>query len=94
PGYYGPKGQSIIAETLQKIYVNTKIMTKVSCAPQTPVKYFFEVMILETAVHLIIDNLGCEYDKAKETINKSMVYGNIINPLDEINESENKINEV
>ncbi|CAG8695518.1 5305_t:CDS:2, partial [Racocetra fulgida] len=72
PGYYGPKGQSIIGETLQKIYVNTEIMTNESCAPQNPIAYLFEVMISETAVRLIMDDLGYEYDKARETMNKNL----------------------
>lgn len=69
-------------------------MTNESCAPQNPIAYLFEVMIPETAVRLIMDDLGYEYDKARETMNKSMVYGNLINPLeDEINESEDEIDE-
>ncbi|CAG8578229.1 15217_t:CDS:2, partial [Cetraspora pellucida] len=82
PGYFGPKGLEIIADKLSEIFINTGIIGNFNCMPQTPIEYLFEVMVPETAVHLIIADLECEYVDATKIIEDSVAYGSIVNPLD------------
>ncbi|PKK74626.1 hypothetical protein RhiirC2_820458 [Rhizophagus irregularis] len=53
PGYYGPRGAIVIAETLRKLFIDTKILTKSLTIPQIPMEYLQEVLIPEAAVRLI-----------------------------------------
>ncbi|CAB4401839.1 unnamed protein product [Rhizophagus irregularis] len=53
PGYYGPCDAIVIAETLRKLFIDTKILTKSLTIPQIPMEYLQEVLIPEAAVRLI-----------------------------------------
>ncbi|CAG8469672.1 37310_t:CDS:2 [Gigaspora margarita] len=91
PSYYGLKGHNIIADTLRQMYLkpNSNIITKESCSPLSQIDYLFEVLVPETAVCLIMNDIQCTYKEAKKVIVQSVEYGNRINPeADEIIESD------
>ncbi|CAG8501859.1 7485_t:CDS:2, partial [Racocetra persica] len=91
PGYYRPKGHNIIADILQQIYLkpNSNVITKESCSPLSQIDYLFEVLVPETAVHLIMNDIKCTYEEAKKVIVQSIEYRNCINSeADEIIESD------
>ncbi|CAB5369155.1 unnamed protein product [Rhizophagus irregularis] len=64
PGYYGPRGAIVIAETLRKLFIDTKILTKSLTIPQTPMEYLQEVLIPEAAVRLIQEDKDITAEKA------------------------------
>ncbi|RGB27398.1 hypothetical protein C1646_674009 [Rhizophagus diaphanus] len=53
PSYYEPCGAVIIAKTLRRLFIDTKILTKSLASPQTLIEYLQEVLIPKAAVRLI-----------------------------------------
>jgi len=66
----------VIAETLRKLFIDTKILTKSLTSPQTPMEYLQEVLIPEVAVRLIQeDNRGITVEEAREIMIESVGFG-------------------
>ncbi|GBC10959.2 hypothetical protein RIR_jg3899.t1 [Rhizophagus irregularis DAOM 181602=DAOM 197198] len=63
PGYYGPRDAIVIAETLRKLFIDTKILTKSLTIPQTPMEYLQEVLIPEAAVRFIQEDKDITAEK-------------------------------
>ena len=69
----------MIAETLRKLFIDTKILTKSLTSLQTPMEYLQEVLIPEVAVRLIQeDNRGITVEKAREIITESVSFGKYV----------------
>ncbi|CAB4406354.1 unnamed protein product [Rhizophagus irregularis] len=78
PGYYGPRGAIVIAETLRKLFIDTKILTKSLTIPQTPMEYLQEVLIPEAAVRLIQEDKDITAEKAREIMLESVRFGEYV----------------
>ncbi|PKK55808.1 hypothetical protein RhiirC2_485160, partial [Rhizophagus irregularis] len=79
PGYYGPRGAVIIAETLRRLFIDTKILTKSLASPQTPMEYLQEVLIPEAAVRLIQEDYkGIQIENAREIMLQSVHFGAVV----------------
>ncbi|CAB4405291.1 unnamed protein product [Rhizophagus irregularis] len=63
PGYYGPKGLEVISKTLIEMFVQPKILTENLCAPQSSSQYLVQVLVPETAIRLIAEDLGGIWQK-------------------------------
>ncbi|CAB5201568.1 unnamed protein product [Rhizophagus irregularis] len=70
-GYYGTKGALIISDVLMKLFLNTHILTSENTAPLKPADYMMEVLIPETAMRLIYEDIGG--DGSLETARKILV---------------------
>ncbi|ORZ02803.1 hypothetical protein BCR43DRAFT_482195 [Syncephalastrum racemosum] len=57
PGYYGSKGASIILDTLNTMFLKTQILKPEDCAPQLPLEFIQQVLVPETGVRLIRQDL-------------------------------------
>ncbi|KAI8332275.1 hypothetical protein BC941DRAFT_505369 [Chlamydoabsidia padenii] len=57
PGYYGPKGSSVIQTHLAEMYLHPGIINKTSAAPQTPLEYLQQVLVPEVGYRLIREDL-------------------------------------
>ncbi|ORZ24630.1 hypothetical protein BCR42DRAFT_403336 [Absidia repens] len=89
PGYYGPKGASIIMSKLNDILLHTGFLTKDKTYPQLPLEYIQQVLVPEAGWRLIQEDLikkGCYDDinmhgadqmkeKAMETMTYSVDFG-------------------
>ncbi|UZO27839.1 uncharacterized protein OCT59_020026 [Rhizophagus irregularis] len=78
PGYYGPRGAIVIAETLRKLFIDTKILTKSLTIPQTPMEYLQEVLIPEAAVRLIQEDKDITAEKTREIMLESVRFGEYV----------------
>ncbi|CAB5188085.1 unnamed protein product [Rhizophagus irregularis] len=58
PGYYGSKGAVLIANTLIDLFINTRILTAVKSYPLQSINYIQEVLVPETAMRLIFEDIG------------------------------------
>ncbi|RIA86028.1 RTC4-like domain-containing protein [Glomus cerebriforme] len=75
-GYYGPKGEMIIAKTLSRLFLETNILTSENSKPQTPVEFLHEVLIPETIVRLISqDKKNLSLKEARKIMRESSDYG-------------------
>ncbi|CAG8456234.1 2021_t:CDS:2 [Gigaspora margarita] len=62
-----------------KIMAWFKIILKIDdrmCYPQNTIDYLFMVLIPETATRLIMEDIKCEFDKARKIIEESVAYEN------------------
>ncbi|KAI8889041.1 hypothetical protein K501DRAFT_282465 [Backusella circina FSU 941] len=84
PGYYGPRGASIISDVLTDAFLASDILTIKLAAPQRPHEYVQQVLIPETAYRLIkedYDDLFLDDDEAKRIMRESVEYGEVMHPL-------------
>ncbi|KAI9308622.1 RTC4-like domain-containing protein [Cunninghamella echinulata] len=58
PGYYGPKGAAIMMNTLTTMFLHTGIITKEKVQPQLPVEYIQQVLVPETGLLLIQEDIN------------------------------------
>ncbi|CAO3608330.1 unnamed protein product [Cunninghamella blakesleeana] len=65
PGYYGPKGATVIMNTLTSMFLHSGILTKEKIKPQLPVEYIQQVLVPETGLLLIQDDI-----KTSDIVNK------------------------
>ena len=69
----------MIAETLRKLFIDTKILTKSLTSPQTPMEYLQKVLIPEVAVRLIQEDnrgiTGITVEEAREIMIESVGFG-------------------
>ncbi|GBB98593.1 hypothetical protein RclHR1_03270016 [Rhizophagus clarus] len=56
--YYGSKGAVLIANTLIDLFINTRILTPVKSYPLQTINYIQEVLVPETAIRLIFEDIG------------------------------------
>ncbi|PKY29589.1 hypothetical protein RhiirB3_484004, partial [Rhizophagus irregularis] len=75
PGYYGPKGLEVISKTLIEMFVKPRILTENLCAPQSSSQYLVQVLVPETAIRLIAEDLGgIPLNMAKNVMNDSVEF--------------------
>jgi len=66
----------MIAETLRRLFIDTKILTKSLVSPQTPMEYLQEVLVPEAAVRLIQkDYQGIQIENAYVIMLQSVDFG-------------------
>ncbi|KAI7898068.1 RTC4-like domain-containing protein [Cokeromyces recurvatus] len=90
PGYYGPRGASVILETLSKMYLEDSDVLKTQLkSPQLPMEFLQQVLVPEVGVRLIRDDLFKKYGvkpemtrRAQEIIEESREYGNAMFPVE------------
>ena len=76
---YGSHDAIVIAETLRKLFIDTKILTKSLTSPQIPMKYLQKVLISEAVVKLIQeDNRGITIENAREIMLESVGFGEYV----------------
>ncbi|KAI8976850.1 hypothetical protein BDB01DRAFT_802776 [Pilobolus umbonatus] len=63
PGYYGPRGLSIILDILSRLFIESGVLTKEKSAPQLPLEYVQQVLIPEVGYRLIRQDLQSNYAK-------------------------------
>ncbi|KAI8381202.1 RTC4-like domain-containing protein [Radiomyces spectabilis] len=89
PGYYGPKGASIILRELQKLFINTNYLTKDMTKPQLPLEYMQQVLLPEVGYRLIKQDLTDRQSsndgrditqQAMDVMQESTEYGNMMYP--------------
>jgi hypothetical protein len=84
PGYYGPRGSSIISDILTDFFLASNILTTQRAAPQRPHEYIQQVLVPETGYRLIkedYDDFFIDDDEARQIMKESVEYGEMINPL-------------
>ncbi|CAG8502067.1 4098_t:CDS:2, partial [Diversispora eburnea] len=75
PGYYGTRGMSIITEILNSLFLYTHILTNELSYPKSPVDYILEIMVPETALHLISqDKGGITLEEARKIMEDSSTF--------------------
>ena len=62
-------------KTLTEMFVQTKILTASLCAPQSSSQYLVQVLVPETAIRLIAEDLNISLDAAKEIMVDSVEFG-------------------
>ncbi|CAG8734257.1 4725_t:CDS:1, partial [Racocetra persica] len=82
PGYFETKVLEKIADQLDKIFINTRIIENFNCILQTTSQYLLEVIVPETTIHLIMDNLECEYVDTTDIMKENVLYRLIVNLSD------------
>ncbi|KAL1934888.1 hypothetical protein VTP01DRAFT_7070 [Rhizomucor pusillus] len=60
PGYYGSKGAEVILDTLSSMFLQSGFLTPKMTSPQLPLEYIQQVLVPETAVRLIRNDLWNE----------------------------------
>ncbi|CAB4478770.1 unnamed protein product [Rhizophagus irregularis] len=76
PGYYEPKGLEVISKTLIEMFAQPRILTENLCAPQSSSQYLVQVLVPETAIRLIAEDLGgIPLNMAKNVMNDSVEFG-------------------
>ncbi len=66
----------MIAETLRRLFIDTKILTKSLVSPQTPMEYLQEVLVPEAAVRLIQEDYqGIQIENARVIMLQSVDFG-------------------
>ncbi|KAL1921271.1 uncharacterized protein VTP21DRAFT_10987 [Calcarisporiella thermophila] len=75
PGYYGPRGASVLLSSLVHLLLRTDRLTPSDTAPQTPIEYLQQVMVPETAVMLIMEDQGVGYEEARSIMRESAEFG-------------------
>lgn len=79
PGYYGPRGAIIIAETLRRLFIDTKKLTISLSSPQAPMHYLQEVLVPEAAVRLIQEDYnGISAEDARKIMFESLKFGEYV----------------
>ncbi|KAF0361226.1 protein far1-related sequence 11 [Gigaspora margarita] len=89
PGIIRPKGLTIIASELQKMFLSMNIITKESCSSIKRDQYLFNVLVSKTTICLIMEDYYCDYDKAKNIIRQSIEFGRVSNPINDESDESN-----
>ncbi|RPD76360.1 hypothetical protein L226DRAFT_426183, partial [Lentinus tigrinus ALCF2SS1-7] len=82
PGYYGELGYVIIHQTLCDLFPPSEFHPDATL-PLTPADFITQVLVPETAVHLIMKDLSLPRDKAIQTLRESVEYGVAMFPADD-----------
>lgn len=91
PGYYGPKGSSVIFDVLSNLYLKSGFLSKNLVSPQLPIEFIQQVLVPEAGFRLIRQDLikaaadippECTV-KAKQIMTESCDYGSAMFPMEE-----------
>lgn len=91
PGYYGPKGSSVILDVLSTMYLKSGYLSKNLISPQLPIEFIQQVLVPEAGFRLIRQDLiksaatippDCT-NKAKLIMIESCDYGSAMFPIEE-----------
>jgi len=81
-GYHGPYGANIILDTLNSMFVTTKVITQADTHPQTPLQYCHEVLVPEVSARLIQEDFdGISFKEAQKIMEESNAFGSHCYPL-------------
>jgi hypothetical protein len=77
PGYYGSKGEIVIATALTKLFIETKILTPEVSKPLKPIDYLHEILVPEVVIRLIIQdfNENLSLEEARGIMKNSADFG-------------------
>ena len=80
PGYYGPRGRRLIAETVMAL-LHTEINREGDKVVLTsgPAAFVQAVLVPEVAVRLIMEDLGCDEEKAEGVRGGTVEMGGLLN---------------
>ncbi|KAI8884109.1 hypothetical protein K501DRAFT_248475 [Backusella circina FSU 941] len=83
PGYYGPRGSAVLVETLGKLFMETNILKREHTKPLQPVEYLQQVLVPESAVRLIQEDLKkkklpSSREIAVNTMKESIEFGTVV----------------
>ncbi|KAI9255851.1 RTC4-like domain-containing protein [Helicostylum pulchrum] len=79
PGYYGNRGSHYIMETLNEIFLKSNYLDKSKAEPLTPIEYIQQVLVPETGVRLIKQDLKLpNLQEASKVMKESTEYGSIV----------------
>ncbi|KAI8335327.1 RTC4-like domain-containing protein [Chlamydoabsidia padenii] len=93
PGYYGPKGASIIMTTISDALLHTGYITGLKTKPQLPIEYIQQVLVPETGWRLIQDDMrkGQDYPDNKQAMKVMMAsvdFGTMVYPSNDDDEGD------
>lgn len=92
PGYYGPKGSSVILSALTKLYMDTGYLQKELKSPQMPLEFLQQVMVPEVGHRLIRQDLHRKgtgapipglNEKSRAVMEESREYGIAMFPVED-----------
>lgn len=92
PGYYGPKGSSVIFDALSDAYLKTGYLAKHLVSPQLPIEFIQQVLVPEAGFRLIRQDImkastgppiPNSTNKAKQIMMDSCEYGSAMFPIEE-----------
>ena len=70
---------NIITEVLNSLFLYTRILTKELCYPKQSVDYILEILVPETALHLISqDKGGITLEEARKIMADSSTFGDYV----------------
>jgi len=76
----------VILETLTKMFIQTGILTKDLCAPQSSSQYISQVLVPEAAIRLIAEDYSnISLDNANEIMIDSNEFGSYVHDIDDNN---------
>ena len=77
PGYYGSKGEIVIATTLIKLFIETNILTFEVSKPLKPIDYLHEILVPEVIIRLIIQDFNekLSLEEARNIMKNSADFG-------------------
>lgn len=79
PGYYGHRGSFYIMEKLNQVFLKTNELDKTKCSPLTPIEYIQQVLVPETGIRLIKQDLNLmNLNDASKVMKESTEYGSIV----------------
>lgn len=79
PGYYGEQGFLVISEALQAMFPQTKLEAA-EIAPMDSQNFLRRVLVPETAILLIMEDMEQDYSAALKTMEDSREYGTALFP--------------
>ncbi|KAL1918667.1 uncharacterized protein VTP21DRAFT_2689 [Calcarisporiella thermophila] len=91
PGYYGPRGASIILDTLTRSLLHTRKLTFAQTSPQQPIEYLQQVLVPEVGVRLIMEDRGIDEEEARKVMKESAEFGACVHGDEEEWEEEKKM---
>ncbi|KAI9346680.1 RTC4-like domain-containing protein [Pilaira anomala] len=79
PGYYGHRGSFYIMEKLNQVFLKTNELDKTKSSPLTPIEYIQQVLVPETGIRLIKQDLNLmDLNDASKVMKESTEYGSIV----------------
>ncbi|KAF8975036.1 hypothetical protein BGZ46_009491 [Entomortierella lignicola] len=81
PGYYGSKGSAEVTMILVNLFVKTKVLTPELANPLRQMEYVQEVLVPESGVRLIAEDLSIQSEEAQKVMLESVEFGNYMHDI-------------
>ncbi|RIA97686.1 hypothetical protein C1645_813743 [Glomus cerebriforme] len=82
PGYYGSKGLILIGDVLSNLFLFNNLLAYDLVYPKKPIDYLQEVLVPETALHLISQNrsniTNISLEEARKIMEDSANFGDYV----------------